>query len=160
MHRPQTLAAAIVAVQTSIDNCRAHGNTEWLARWQTRMARLKDLLPSGGGIDSGTTIESIDRDAIVLSCSFHHMNENGYYDGWTEHKIRILPCFDGGVDVRVSGRNRNEIRDYLGETYEYTMTRHVTWNESTQRWHVESDDERYAAMRRAYPEQTEQTEGK
>lgn len=40
------------------------------------------------------------------------MNDNGCYDGWTEHRITVRPEFDG-VSITVSGSNRNDIKDYI-----------------------------------------------
>ena len=45
------------------------------------------------------------------------MNENGMYDGWTEHKIVITPDLLHGFNLSIGGRNRNEIKDYLHEVY-------------------------------------------
>lgn len=86
------------------------------------LASLKDCLPSGSGIDSGTTIEIADclENLIVLSCSYHHMNYVGYYVGWTDHTIRVSPTFDG-FDLRITGKDRNDIRDYLGEVYYHAL---------------------------------------
>jgi hypothetical protein len=45
------------------------------------------------------------------------MNEGGYYDGWTEHQVIITPSLQHGFDVRVTGQDRNEIKDYLAELF-------------------------------------------
>lgn len=45
-------------------------------------------------------------------------------DSLTEHVIRVLPTFDG-IDIRVSGRNKNMIKEYLGDTFHYCLTRKV-----------------------------------
>lgn len=81
--------------------------------------RLVDLLPSGSGVDNGTSID-LDRskpDRIVLTCSFHHMNDVGMYDGWTDHEIIVTPSLGFEYEIRVTGRNRNEIKDYLSDLY-------------------------------------------
>jgi hypothetical protein len=44
------------------------------------------------------------------------MNEHGMYDGWTRHAITIRPTFDG-IDVRIGGRDRNGIKEYLADVY-------------------------------------------
>ena len=78
----------------------------------------KQFLPSGSGFDSGTTI---DRDVscdtkVVLNTSYHHMNENGMYDGWTDHKVTVRPTFHS-PDITISGRNRNDIKDYMQNVF-------------------------------------------
>jgi hypothetical protein len=78
-------------------------------------------LPSGSGIDNGTKVADISDSALLLSCGFHHMNDGGMYDGWTEHTIRVKPDWRG-IKLTVTGRNRNEVKDYLGELYYDALT--------------------------------------
>lgn len=99
--------------------------------WQTRLDSLVDLLPSGSGIDSGSKILDNSKPLdIRIQADFHHMDEHGFYSGWTEHVIRVTPSFDG-IDVRVSGRDRNQIKDYLADTYHYALTRPVRLDVAT-----------------------------
>ena len=122
----QELSDAITARQ----NCTQSGNTEWFEKWSERIEQLVDMLPSGSGIDNGTKIdlEASHAGKVVLYAPFHHMDENGFYDGWTEHIITVTPSFRG-INLRISGRDRNQIKEYLYETYDYELTRLVEWNE-------------------------------
>ena len=78
--------------------------------------------PSGSGLDAGTHlfVDTCRANKLVFTTDFHHMNEHGYYDGWTQHKVIVLPTFDG-LDVRVSGKNRNDIRDYLADLFAHWL---------------------------------------
>lgn len=148
------MAAAFVSCKTAFTNSLDNGNGEWVTRWRKRLTMLVELIPHGNGIDIGPRTcddVSVEPSAIRFSVSFHHMNSDGFYVGWTEHDVTIRPAFDG-VDVQISGRNRRDVKDHLHEVMEHAFTRHVTWDESAQRWTVESDDERYAAQARAYPD--------
>lgn len=119
-----TLIAEIANLCQARHNCIERGNTEWQSKHVQRLAEIeKALLPSGSGIDSGTKIdyEASNQDKVVLNASFHHMNDGGYYDGWTEHVITVTPAFSG-VNIRISGRDRNEIKDYLHEVYSLCLT--------------------------------------
>lgn len=109
-------------------NCLKSANSEWHDKHGERLAKLcNDMLPSGSGIDCGTKLEE---DAckggarLVFSLSFHHMNDAGMYNGWTEHVATVTPSFQG-IDISISGRNRNDIKDYLAETLHYCLTQHV-----------------------------------
>lgn len=151
--RPQTMAAAFESCKTALDNCITSGNLEWQARWRLRLGKLVELIPSGSGIDKGPrgyAHVEVKPDAIRFDVGFHHMNDGGYYDGWTAHTIVIRPAFDG-VSVQVSGRDRREVKDYIHEVMDHAFTRHVTWDEPGQRWEVEPDEERAHVERRAYP---------
>jgi hypothetical protein len=51
------------------------------------------------------------------------MND-GFYSGWTDHTVIVRPSFRG-INVRISGRDRNGIKEYLAETYDYALTQEV-----------------------------------
>ena len=116
----QQLAIAVRAQ----DNCVAAGRTIWYDRWGTLIDEIMETAPSGAGIDCGTrldigrTMPDYDKPLKRLSFTteYHHMTEDGCYDGWTQHNIDVYPDF-GGYDIRVSGVNRNNIKDYLHDVY-------------------------------------------
>lgn len=88
---------------------------EWKEKHEERLIELLDILPSGSGIDSGIKFdwEKSNRQKLVFTFGFHHMNEVGYYDGWTYHVLTIAPSFPFGYSLKISGSNRNQIKDYL-----------------------------------------------
>ena len=57
----------------------------------------------------------------MFRVDFHHMDDNGYYDGWTEHVVTVKPslCFD--IEISVSGRNRNGIKEYILDTFHHLL---------------------------------------
>ena len=99
--------------------------------WCSRIEKVaKDKLPSGSGFDNGTTVD-LDRstgELLVLDTSFHHMNENGYYDGWTEHTVRVRPSLIHGTTMTVSGQNRNDIKDYIVECLDSILNEQYEWD--------------------------------
>lgn len=101
-------------------NCQKSGNMEWEDKHKDTLTDIeRNELPSGSGIDCGTKIllDECREDKIVLLCEFHHMNENGFYDGWTEHKIIITPSLVSDIDIHITGKDRNHIKEYLADTY-------------------------------------------
>ncbi|MGL5923763.1 hypothetical protein [Chroococcidiopsis sp.] len=99
------------------------------------LSQLADRhLPQGSGFDNGTKID-IDRsisadqvdgrkyrkERLVFTTSFHHMNEWGEYDGWTDHDVFIHPSFKG-FEVSVRGRNRNDIKTYVAEDFDRCLS--------------------------------------
>ena len=115
------------AIASAVDarlRCQKTGNTEWLERWGAYLQSIQDeLLPSGSGLDCGTTLDlgSSTGNCVVLHASFHHMDENGSYDGWTDHTIRVRGSMIHGIELTVSGPNRNDIKGYLYEIYEVAL---------------------------------------
>ena len=47
-----------------------------------------------------------------------------FYDGWTQHILTILPSFDG-FTLSISGVDRNQIKEYLHETYYHALMQMV-----------------------------------
>ena len=94
----------------------------------------RNLLPSGSGIDSGTTIDldASHGDKLVLKTSYHHMNDGGYYDGWTEHLIVVRPSLIHTIDIRIGGRDRNEIKDYIHGVFHSTLMIELTEDQRKQ----------------------------
>ena len=110
----QQLATAIQA----LSNCQQSGNSDWEQRWNDTIDSIVDNMPSGSGIDNGTKIDldACTSSKIVFDVGYHHMNDGGYYDGWSHHKIVCTPSFSG-FDMRITGRDRNGIKDYLADVY-------------------------------------------
>jgi hypothetical protein len=115
----QTVASAIAGKLIAVENCAKSGNSELEARHLDAIRAYLVSAPCGGGFDSGTEIDldRSTRDRLVFTTAFHHMNENGYYDGWTNHEVFVKPCLWSGFSIRVTGRNRKEIKDYIHEVF-------------------------------------------
>jgi hypothetical protein len=121
---PQSVVEVLNSTIVARLNCRSHGNAEWAQRHTDTIKRIaKDLLPSGSGVDCGTTVdlECSIGDRIVLHTSYHHMDDDGGYDGWTEHIITIRPSFLGNLTLSISGKNRNDIKEYLHDLYDTAL---------------------------------------
>ena len=143
MSRTKTLAAWIAETSDWAERAENNLNAQWGDIARARLDQLVSMLPSGSGIDCGTKLVSASASKIVLECSFHHMNDGGYYDGWTEHRITVRPTF-GGMDISISGRNRNDIKEYLHETYHYALSAMVTETVDTETREATYTDQRYA----------------
>jgi hypothetical protein len=117
----KTVANKIASLIAARANCLKYGNTEWHSRHGESLARIiRDCLPSGGGFDCGTKLiedECRDGERLVFSVEFHHMDAHGGYDGWTEHKVTVRPSFVFGLDIRISGRGRSGIKDYIHQRF-------------------------------------------
>lgn len=105
-------------------NCIKKGNKEWESNHEDRIEELLKLLPSGSGLDAGVKLdwENSTIDRLVFTFGFHHMNEAGYYDGWTEHKLKVTASLSFGFELHITGRNRNMIKDYLYDLFREVFT--------------------------------------
>lgn len=91
---------------------------------------VREYMPSGSGFDAGTelVIDVCDASTLVFKTAFHHMDEHGGYDGWSEHKVKVVAEF-GGLDVMVTGRDRNDIKEYIGETFYQALRQEIAYRE-------------------------------
>lgn len=122
----QRLASAFVARR----NCAAVGNTEWFDRHTRTIQELVSrYMPSGSGWDTGTQydLDSWTDSKMTFTGSFHHMDDHGGYAGWTDHVVTVRPSFDG-IELRISGSNRNDIKDHLHDMF-YTALRSAVEDE-------------------------------
>lgn len=107
---------------------------------------LMKHMPSGSGIDSGTKLllEESSNTELVFQVDYHHMNQSGYYCGWSTRKIVITPsltspyCMDfrgedaSGADLTAwDEENESEYddsdsilestNDYLADTFRQAL---------------------------------------
>jgi hypothetical protein len=112
----QVLATRVDAYR----RCVERGNAEWEAKHAEAISKLMaDTAPSGGGIDNGTEIDldASTGEKLVFHAGFHHMDENGMYDGWTEHTVTVVPSLTSRFLLKIGGRDRNDIKEYLHEVF-------------------------------------------
>lgn len=121
----KSLAQRIASMLMAIENCEKSNNLEWRDKHEENLEKLvKDHLPSGSGFDNGTIL---DRDKstpekLVFSTSFHHTDEGGMYDGWTEHTVTVRSSLVFGYTINVSGKNRNDIKEYIAESFHISLS--------------------------------------
>ena len=101
-------------------NCVASNNTKWCDITERRIEEaVKNAFPSGSGFDCGTRFDlnAANGKDLRFVVEFHHMNEGGFYDGWTTHNVTVKPSLANGFLMTISGPNRNEIKDYITEVF-------------------------------------------
>jgi len=116
----QVLATLI----TARANCDKMGNTEWFERHTDKIRDLcREYLPRGSGFDSGTVplFDQSTADKLVFQCDFHHMDRNGFYAGWSEHRVTVRPSLAFGFVVSVSGRNRDGIKEHISDHFHHLL---------------------------------------
>lgn len=118
-------------------NCIQSGNTEWkLKHEQHAEALCKGFLPSGSGVDTGTKLDfdKSTAEKLVFTFGYHHMNENGMYSGWTDHKAIVTASLVFGIEIKITGRNRNGIKEYLNDRFDSDLSREIKWDEEKKSW--------------------------
>jgi hypothetical protein len=132
MATPRTLANALANRVQARKNCEnkhalgnSTGNHHWYAEHARQADRLaKEHLPSGSGFDSGTRIDwdKSTGEKLVFITSFHHMDEFGGYDGWTDHVVTVRPSLVYGLSLTIGGRNRNDIKELIHQAFDAALS--------------------------------------
>lgn len=120
---------AIASRMAAIRNCAERGNLEWQEKHESALAELIEKhLPHGSGFDAGTTFDVESHiygnpERLIFGADYHHLNANGFYTGWTRHAVIVSPSLVGGISLRVTGRDKNGIKDYIAETFNHCLMR-------------------------------------
>lgn len=129
------LARTIEARRNSAQNIAkqpdASNSKHWFDRHTETIERLvKQHMPSGSGFDNGTALDldASHADKLVFHTAFHHMDEAGGYDGWTEHTVTVTPALGHDYHLRISGRNRNDIKEMMYEEFAEALRTDVTYD--------------------------------
>ena len=114
---------------------------EWIARHERQAEFIVDnCLPHGSGIDSGIKLafNNSTGEKLIFNTSFHHMNENGFYDGWTEHTITVTSSLRFNLNLHITGRDRNDIKECLHECIGGALKEQVsfTYDQSADKYYV------------------------
>ena len=123
------LYQALASSLNAIKNCKKTGNKEWQAKHISRLHKLvKNHMPSGAGIDRGTVFifEESTENRLVFQMDFHHMDDNGFYDGWTEHTVTVRASLAFELDIKISGEDRDNVKEMLHEIAYSALTEKVS----------------------------------
>jgi len=126
--RYQVIATAVQArINCGRPNTAGTINQEWFDRWTKTIEEETAELPSGSGIDSAPKFDfdASTPEKLVFNFGYHHMNESGMYDGWTDHSLIVTPSLQFGFHLRITGKDRNQVKDYLYETFQYALSEDV-----------------------------------
>lgn len=124
---PNSYLSRLVQVLRAYQNCEQSGNREWAeAHWQTAMNLNAACLPSGSGINTPVKMSEWEKVPLQLTFAveFQHMSDAGW-TGWTNHDV-IVTADLSGPNVRVTGRDKNGIKDYLTELFYDVFAREVS----------------------------------
>jgi len=122
------LYTKLSSLLSAIENCEESNNTKWLQKHGETLEKLiTNHLPSGGGFDDGTSLDLSQStpEKLVFETNFHHMNGIGYYDGWTSHKVIITPSLQCGFNLRITGKNKNDVKEYMYDVFNSILNKEL-----------------------------------
>jgi len=124
-----TIAQRLASLVTARENCIVSCNN-WRTNHENNIrALVREYLPHGSGFDAGAELmlepeklvgyrspQASNSEKLVFVTSFHHMDEHGAYDGWSDMTIVVTPSFSG-INVTVRGKDRDGIHEYAAEVF-------------------------------------------
>ena len=124
----QKLYAKIAGLLNARQNCLKFDNKEWYDKHTGTIEELvRKYMPHGSGIDAEMILDfnRSNENKLVFAFSYHFMDENGYYDGWESYSLIVTASLLNGFNMRFIGKNRDDIKDYFYQTFEYYLNAEV-----------------------------------
>jgi hypothetical protein len=91
-----------------------------------------EVMPHGSGLDGNEikldTARSKRNRLVFINADFHHMDQYGGYDGWSSHEVIVTPSLAHGFEIRITGSNRDQIKDYLSDLIYDALTARVSYS--------------------------------
>ena len=114
----------IAGTYQAILNCQEAKNGVWEEiHLDTILYIIEKHLPSGSGLDSGVSLD-FDKstpEKLVFDAPFHHMNDMGYYTKWSNHQVVVTPSLQFGFNLKITGKNENNVKEYLSDIFGYSF---------------------------------------
>jgi hypothetical protein len=128
--RKEPLYKAIASTLDAYKRCIETGNKEWEDKHGELLEEFQgNYYPSGSGFNQGTTLdlEKSTPNKLVFHTAFHHMDGSGFYDGWTQHTVNISPDFVHTLNISISGKNRNDIKELIHQEFHHVLSMEVEY---------------------------------
>jgi len=66
-----------------------NGDEERAVVSRAAIATIAERLPHGSGIDGDWAIDILGNGNLIISSSYHAMDDDGFYDGWADFSVRV-----------------------------------------------------------------------
>jgi hypothetical protein len=125
-NRARKLYEVIATALAALNRCRSDDANEsqqaWATRWEDLIAKAAEELPRGSGFDSYPVIETDDikPERIVINGSYHNMDSDGCYAGWTDYRVIVRPSFIGAFKLSITGGN-SDFKDYAYDEFKQAL---------------------------------------
>ena len=86
---------------------------------EKQLSWLQELLPFGNGIEAVCVIPlKSTKKRIVIDTYYWHPD---YSDEWTIYKVVITPSFEGEINIRITGKNEDNVKEYLHDIFRQAL---------------------------------------
>jgi len=107
---------------------RVASQKNWAKR-SKELSLLQELLPNGNGIrgQEGLAVillESTEKRIVIGTIYWHPKDRYG----WTAHQVVITPSFEGEINIRITGKNENNVKKYLHDIFREALMNEIVCN--------------------------------
>ena len=99
---------------------RVVSQKNWAKRAK-ELSLLQELLPNGNGIRGQEGLAEIlpesTKKRIVIYTTYWHPNDSYETSRWTAHQVIITPSFEREINIRITGKNKDNVKDYLHDIF-------------------------------------------
>jgi len=108
----------------AIEGCLVQNRAEWQAKHEHTLRQfVRETAPCGQTwYSTGLNIKKSSTTQLVFRGAFRHE------DRWTEHTITVKPNFGLGFTFKISGLNKNDVKDCLKEMFTNWLSSEVKGN--------------------------------
>ena len=107
---------------------------------EKELTLFKEVLPNGNGIEAGCVISlKSTKKRIVIDTLYWHTNDSDETSRWTAHQVIITPSFEREINIRITGKNKDNVKDYLHDIFrEALMKEYAVFKKG---WEVKDSSE-------------------
>lgn len=129
MKRETTVYKQFASTVEAWKNCQKTHNAEWEVKHMETLHQLAETFLPHGTNGPYIDLDHTKPEKLVFRLSYHHMNKDGYYDGWTDHVVTVYPSLAFDIRLVISGQNKRDVKEILHADFEYALTRNIMWND-------------------------------
>jgi hypothetical protein len=114
----------IAQIFNAWEYCQNNGLGLVIPSHEKELNQVVKTAPSGSGIDNGTnfSFDESEENKLVFTFDYHHMNDDGYYIGWSSYKVVVTPSLAFGFELDITNSENEAIIDeadfdYFHEVY-------------------------------------------
>jgi len=116
------LAQWIDAYHRSVER----GATDWV---ENHRATIEAAIDATAPYDLKFDFDESNGEKLLMWMEYHHMNEQGMWDGWESYSIRVKGSLQFGTDIYIGGRDRHDVKEMLYDTIGMWLNTPVTYGQ-------------------------------
>ncbi|MFY7937382.1 MAG: hypothetical protein ACOVOQ_08395 [Flavobacterium sp.] len=91
--------------------------------------RLNPVIKDGNRIEAGCVISlKSTKKRIVIDTLYWHTNDSDETSRCTAHQVVITPSFEDEINIRITGKNEDNVKEYLHNIFRESLMSEIVCN--------------------------------